>query len=173
MGNNYYKAKNYKQAVDSYTKAIDLDPTNALLFTNRAAAALMLSQFKEAIHDCDQAITLDQTCSKAYFRKATALKGLGKVDLALEALTTGLHHDPTNAAAKKDKTQLQQIKYKLTEAERFLNTNQYTSALMNIDHCIRELNNTNVHEINILRLKILVALKRNEEALNFSNTMVS
>jgi tetratricopeptide (TPR) repeat protein len=88
-GNDFYKNKNYQSAIASYTKAIELDEKNAALLTNRAAAALMLLQYKEALHDCDAALALEKDNSKAYFRKATALKGLGKLNEAIAALNKG------------------------------------------------------------------------------------
>lgn len=74
-GNDFYRDKNYQAAVGAYTKAIALDSENPSLFTNRSAALLMLLQYREAMQDCDQALALDPTNSKAYFRKATACKG--------------------------------------------------------------------------------------------------
>jgi tetratricopeptide (TPR) repeat protein len=89
-GNDFYKAKNYSAAIASYTKAIELDTTSAALLTNRAAASLMLLQYKEAIQDCDAALVIENDNSKAYFRKATALKGLGKLNEAIAALNKGI-----------------------------------------------------------------------------------
>ena len=95
-GNNEYKSKSYPQSIISYTKAIQLidDDTDNLsiktsLLNNRAAAYLMLLQYKEAIADCDYTIKIDETVSKAYFRKATALKGLGQLEQAIQALNKG------------------------------------------------------------------------------------
>ena len=73
-------------AIASYTTAITLDKTNPAYLTNRAAAHLMIQQYKEALADCDAALFIGGAGdkSKAYFRKATALKGLGKLDAAIE-----------------------------------------------------------------------------------------
>lgn len=90
-GNEFYKGKNYQSAINSYTKAIELDSTNAALLTNRAAAALMLLQYKEAIQDCDAALVLENGNSKAFFRKATALKGLGQLTEAIATLNKGMY----------------------------------------------------------------------------------
>ena len=62
---------------------------SAALLTNRAAAQLMLLNYKEAMDDCNAAILLDNTNSKAYFRKATALKGLGRLTDAIASLDKG------------------------------------------------------------------------------------
>lgn len=170
-GNDFYKAKNYSSAVEAYGKAISLDLAAPLLYTNRAAAYLMLQQYKEALADCDTALQLDITCAKAYFRKASALKGLGRLDEALTAVSTGLEHDSTNAGGKSDKTSLTNIKYKLVEMEHCFESNQFSSALVLMDQLSRELGAGN-RQLNIRRVECLVKLKRLEEAYNLSNSMV-
>ncbi len=70
-----------------------MDSENASLLTNRAAAYLMLSQYREALADCNAAIVIDAANSKSYFRKATALKGMGRLDEAIAAYDAGLERD--------------------------------------------------------------------------------
>ena len=116
-GNEFYHAKNYKSAIESYSKALeDLDAGNSAiavavvsstyisLLLNRAAALLMLLQYREALTDCDRAISMDGNGnSKALFRKATALKGLGRLDEAIAALDSGLILDPKSGTALAEK----------------------------------------------------------------------
>jgi len=170
-GNDFYKAKNYSSAVEAYGRAISLDLAAPLLYTNRAAAYLMLQQYKEALSDCDTALQLDITCAKAYFRKASALRGLGRLEEALAAVTSGLEHDPNNAVGKSDKTSLTNIKSKLVEMEHYFQSNQFSSALVLMDQLSRELGAGN-RQLNIRRVECLVKLKRLEEAYNLSNTMM-
>merc|ERR1719487_1746309 len=49
----------------------------------------MLVQYKEAMEDCNMAIAISNTNTKAIFRKVTALKGLGRLDEALETVALG------------------------------------------------------------------------------------
>ena len=37
-GNEFFKAKDYPQAIEWYTKAVDADPANRVYYSNRAAA---------------------------------------------------------------------------------------------------------------------------------------
>ena len=46
-GDSYYRGKNYSAAVTAYTQAIELEPSSATLYTNRAAAKLMLLKYNE------------------------------------------------------------------------------------------------------------------------------
>lgn len=170
-GNELYKAKNYRGAIDAYSKAIILDSENATLYTNRAASHLMLLQNKEASEDCTKAIALDNTNFKAYFRKATALKGLGKLDEAISTISIGLQYDEKNAAALQDKAVLLQAKETLKKIEANFAVKQYRQVLIQVDQLISVLG-TNIYKLNLIKIKALVELQRPEEAINLSNVMM-
>ena len=48
-GNDYYKEKNYRAAIDAYSQAISLEPDNTNFYTNRAAAHIMILNVREVI----------------------------------------------------------------------------------------------------------------------------
>jgi small glutamine-rich tetratricopeptide repeat-containing protein alpha len=60
--------KKYEEAIQSYTKAIELSPNNPIYYGNRAAAYSHLGQHVKAIEDCKRAIALDPKYAKAYSR---------------------------------------------------------------------------------------------------------
>lgn len=170
-GNEFYQVKKYNAAVDAYSRAIELDRSNALLYNNRAAAYLMLLQYKDALSDTDIAISLDNTLSRAYFRKATSLKGLGRLDAAIAAVDQGLTFDPTSKAALQDKTTLINAKNKIAEAQMLLKQNQNSAALIRLDSVIKDVG-SNLREVNLLKVECLIKLRRLEEGLNLTNLMV-
>lgn len=59
----------FELAVDLYTQAIALNPTNPDLFADRAQANIKLNNFTEAVADASRAIALDASLAKAYLRK--------------------------------------------------------------------------------------------------------
>lgn len=61
-------AKKHDAAIDSYSKAIALDPTNAVYFSNRAAAYSSKAVHASAVEDAKKAIELDPSFVKAYSR---------------------------------------------------------------------------------------------------------
>lgn len=77
LGNEAFSKSKFEDAVDLYTQAIQLDPDNHLLYTNRSAALIGLKKFERAIDDADFAMSLSPTFTKAYYRKAAAQEGLG------------------------------------------------------------------------------------------------
>ncbi|EEF51253.1 chaperone binding protein, putative [Ricinus communis] len=80
----------FKLAIDLYSKAIDLDPTNPEFFADRAQANIKLNNFTEAVADANKAIELDPLKAKAYLRKGTACIKLEEYHTAKTALEKGL-----------------------------------------------------------------------------------
>ncbi|EDO46640.1 predicted protein [Nematostella vectensis] len=64
-GNQYFKDKQFKQASVFYTKAINLKPFDAVLYSNRAQTYLNTTQFREALSDARRAICLNPTWEKS------------------------------------------------------------------------------------------------------------
>ena len=79
-GNDFLAAKKYADAVTSYTKAINLNNSNAIYYANRALAHIELKQYKEAVKDCEESIRLDAKYSKSYYRLGLAQLALNEKD---------------------------------------------------------------------------------------------
>ena len=67
-GNTQMSAKKHDSAIDSYSRAIALDPTNAVYFSNRAAAYSSKGDHPSAVEDAKKAIEADPSFVKAYSR---------------------------------------------------------------------------------------------------------
>lgn len=67
-GNAFLANKRAADAAKSYTKAIELDPENAVYYCNRAAAFTMQEDFSSAVEDCLAAISLNPKYAKAFSR---------------------------------------------------------------------------------------------------------
>jgi DnaJ family protein C protein 7 len=66
-GNTHYASKRYGEAIDLYTRAIELAPKNATYYGNRAAAYLVLSKHREALADSKMATSLDESYVKVNY----------------------------------------------------------------------------------------------------------
>ena len=95
-GNSLVKEKKYKETLDCYTKAIEIDPNDPILYSNRSSMHLNLSEFDEAINDAEKAISLKPDYAKAYLRKGKALEGQQRIQEALDTYKLGLEKDKTN-----------------------------------------------------------------------------
>lgn len=99
MGNDYLRAKDYEMALQSYTKAIDLNPQNSAAYFNRALVLLKLKKFKKAAEDCDKAIIIKNDYTKAYHRRAKAYIELKEYEKAVPDLEKVLEKEQENEEA--------------------------------------------------------------------------
>ena len=67
-GNAHMTSKQYDEAIDAYTKAIERDPSNPIYFSNRAAAHSSKTDHLSAVADAKQAIELDPKFVRGYSR---------------------------------------------------------------------------------------------------------
>lgn len=89
-GNRAMAAKQFPEAIAKYTEAIELDSTNVVYLSNRAAAHSSSAQHEKAVEDAEKAITLDPSFSKAYSRLGLARYALGDAKGAMDAYKKGL-----------------------------------------------------------------------------------
>lgn len=105
-GNAALAANNIPEAIKFYTEAINLDPSNAVLYSNRSAAYAKREQYDLALTDATKAVELKPDWSKAYSRKGAALAYLGNHDEAIATYEKGLEIDPNNAQLKEGLTEV-------------------------------------------------------------------
>ena len=77
-GNKKLLAKDFTGAIELYTQAIDMNPTKAVYWANRAQAEISSEQFGSAIADATMAIKLDPLYVKAYYRRAVSYVSITK-----------------------------------------------------------------------------------------------
>ncbi|XP_020596371.1 RNA polymerase II-associated protein 3 [Phalaenopsis equestris] len=95
LGNEYFKQKKFLEAIECYSRSIAFSPTS-VAFANRAMAYLKVKKFVEAENDCTDALSLDDRYVKAYSRRITARKELGKLEKALEDADFAVRLEPNN-----------------------------------------------------------------------------
>uniref|UniRef100_A0A7N6B7D7 Mitochondrial import receptor subunit TOM70 n=1 Tax=Anabas testudineus TaxID=64144 RepID=A0A7N6B7D7_ANATE len=91
-GNKYFKATKYENAIQCYTEAIALCPTEqksdlSTFYQNRAAAYEQQMKWTEVVQDCSKAVELNPRYIKALFRRAKALEKLDNKKECLEDVT--------------------------------------------------------------------------------------
>lgn len=97
-GNEAFKEQKWDEAIKNYNKAIQLDPNQAVFYSNRAACWSSKGNHDSALADAKRCIERDPKYIKGYTRKAKALFDLKNVDEAEAAYQEGLAVDPTNEA---------------------------------------------------------------------------
>lgn len=100
LGNEAFSKKDFKTAIEHFTKAIELAPTNHVLYSNRSAAYAGLGDYTSALKDADKVIEINPSWPRGHGRRATALHFLGHYGEAYKEYKTVLQMDPDNAQAK-------------------------------------------------------------------------
>ncbi|XP_003405783.1 RNA polymerase II-associated protein 3 [Loxodonta africana] len=113
-GNKYFKQGKYDEAIDCYTRGMDADPYNPVLPTNRASAYFRMRKFAVAESDCNLAIALNRSYTKAYARRGAARFALQKLEDAKKDYEKVLELEPSNFEATNE---LRKINQALTSKE--------------------------------------------------------
>ncbi|KEF58485.1 uncharacterized protein A1O9_06411 [Exophiala aquamarina CBS 119918] len=104
--NEMFKRGKYSDAVVAYTESLTIDPsnkvTNAKLLGNRALARIKIKEFDEARSDCDLALKLDPTYSKAKRTRAKATGESGDWEQAVKDLKAMAEENPSDAELNKE-----------------------------------------------------------------------
>ncbi len=97
-GNKAFMAKNFSEAIQYYTVAIEitLEKPNHVYYANRANAQLELQNYEECINDCNSAIQIEPSYTKSYYRKAKALYCQWRLDEAAEVIEKAHEMEPSN-----------------------------------------------------------------------------
>ncbi|XP_076808407.1 sperm-associated antigen 1-like [Clavelina lepadiformis] len=101
-GNEMVRSGKYNEAVERYTKCINICPEEVASYTNRALCFLKLKKDLSAVHDCTEAIKLDEGNVKAHFRRGQARRNLGMMTDAEKDFVKVIELDPKNRSAKND-----------------------------------------------------------------------
>ncbi len=86
VGEEFAKKMNFEDAIDQYTKAIELDPDYDKAYIQRAIAYTKLDDYEKAAEDFDRAIVFDEKDAGLYYYSGTAYHLQGKNNIALAKL---------------------------------------------------------------------------------------
>ena len=97
QGYAFQTAGNYKQAVEAYSRAIELDLKYVFAYSNRGVSYGILGDHRQAIKDYDKAIELDLQYAVAYSNRAVSYGNLGNYRQAIKDYDKAIELDPKNA----------------------------------------------------------------------------
>lgn len=99
-GNKLFAEKKFQEAIEKFSQAIELDPTNHVLYSNRSGAWASLRNYEKALEDASKTTEIKPDWAKGWGRKGTALHGTGDLVGASDAFDEALKLDANNAQAK-------------------------------------------------------------------------
>jgi len=105
-GNDLFKAGKTEAAIEKYSEALQIDPsnkgTNSKLLQNRAMCYSRMKKYKDAIADCEQALKLDPSYTKARKTKAKAMGEDGNWEEAVRELKDIAEANPSEPNIAKE-----------------------------------------------------------------------
>ncbi|CAO2653253.1 Nn.00g026640.m01.CDS01 [Neocucurbitaria sp. VM-36] len=105
-GNAAFKAGRYQEAIATYSQALEVDPanknTNSKILQNRALCHTRQKSWKLAIADCERALELDPSYTKARKTRAKALGESGNWEEAVRDLKAIQEENPSEAGIAKE-----------------------------------------------------------------------
>lgn len=144
MGNEYFKKGRFSAAIEAYTEAITLDPSEAVFFTNRALCYHKKKEWARVVADCTQAVQLSTKSVKGYYLLGVAETELGNFDAGDGMLQKALSLTATSDPYRKMVEQaMRLVKKRKWEKEKFgsdtkdKELKQYLTELMNERYEIR------------------------------------
>ncbi|KAH6760168.1 hypothetical protein C2S51_017117 [Perilla frutescens var. frutescens] len=93
-GNDLFKAGRYSEACIAYGEGLSHDPYNAVLLCNRAASRSKLGHFLKAVEDCNAALRVRPSYTKARLRRAHCYAKIGKWPACLQDCEALLTENP-------------------------------------------------------------------------------
>jgi DnaJ family protein C protein 7 len=169
-GNQLYKTKNYRDALQRYSEAIELCPECPAFYGNRSACHMMLSQFTQALADAKCSVQLDASFVKGYVRVSKCHVALGDAISAQQATDKALQIEPNNAAALQEKTSIQQLINYLADYNQAYQAKDYRKSLFCLDRALAI--SSASRQLKISRAECLAFLGRYGEAQEVANDML-
>ncbi|KAL1351043.1 hypothetical protein AAHE18_06G068500 [Arachis hypogaea] len=71
-GNDLFKSERFTEACSAYGDGLRLDPSNSVLYCNRAACWFKLGQWERSIEDSNHALKIQPNYTKALLRRAAS-----------------------------------------------------------------------------------------------------
>ncbi|OIV92448.1 hypothetical protein TanjilG_02211 [Lupinus angustifolius] len=83
-GNDLFKSERFTEACSAYGEGLKLDPSNSVLYCNRAACWFKLGQWERSVEDCNQALLIQPNYTKALLRRAASNSKLERWEEAVK-----------------------------------------------------------------------------------------
>ncbi|HWQ19089.1 MAG TPA: tetratricopeptide repeat protein [Methanotrichaceae archaeon] len=93
-GNALKDQDRYYEAIESYEKAIEIDPQFVKAWYGKGTALASLGDFKGSLISYDEALKIDPKNAEVWGHKADALQYMGRLDEAVNAYNEAIRIDP-------------------------------------------------------------------------------
>lgn len=91
-----FRKQDFDKSIHLYTQAIELDPDNHVLFSNRSAAYMKVDSKSKALKDAEKVVELAPKWIKGYSRLGVAQQSLKRFDAAMQSFKKGIEMEASN-----------------------------------------------------------------------------
>ena len=105
-----------KEAIAKFSKAINLDPTKAVVYAARGSAYFRMDQFDDAIDDYNTAIMINPGLAAAFQNRGSVYYRQGRFNSAITDYNKAIEIDPEQAASYIDRGNIYQRQGRIEEA---------------------------------------------------------
>jgi tetratricopeptide (TPR) repeat protein len=109
-GNSYFDSGNYKEAINSYQKALEIDPDNVDVRVDGGVAYFNLNYIDEAIREFKKGTEVNPKHPKAWYNLGIAYKKKNDISSFKSAWENFLKVSPDSPEAKSVKKELEGLK---------------------------------------------------------------
>eukprot|EP00274_Cyanoptyche_gloeocystis_P004964 CAMPEP_0196666342 /NCGR_PEP_ID=MMETSP1086-20130531/64443_1 /TAXON_ID=77921 /ORGANISM="Cyanoptyche gloeocystis , Strain SAG4.97" /LENGTH=491 /DNA_ID=CAMNT_0042003521 /DNA_START=40 /DNA_END=1515 /DNA_ORIENTATION=- len=163
QGNESYKNGRYQEAIKCYSSAIQINENSAPYYSNRAAAYLMMKNYKDATRDCMKSIALDPSFVKAYIRCGKSHLAVGELKQARKQFQQALSVDPSCAEAKEEIKNIDTLEKDSDRCTELLRREQYGLALHTVTNSLLK-QCPECADFKLMKARALIGLKQYDEA---------
>ncbi|KAJ7460673.1 hypothetical protein FB451DRAFT_1096425 [Mycena latifolia] len=139
QGNVAFKAKRFADAIELYTKAIEMNPAEPSFLTNRAAAYMGVKRFRAALDDLParRDAASRRAVPKTLLRLARCQFALGSTIPALSTLRAVIALEPKNAPALQLQSKISLLEGHLKNFETARAKKEWAHARLALDKCLQ------------------------------------
>ncbi|TNN85992.1 DnaJ subfamily C member 7 [Liparis tanakae] len=170
QGNAFYIKKDYAEAFNYYSKAIDMCPKNASYYGNRAATLMMLYRYREALEDSQQAVRLDNDFMKGHLREGKCHLSLGNAMASSRCFQRVLELEPDNSPAQQELKNAESILEYEKMAEIGFEKRDFRMVVFCMDRALESA--AACHRFKILKAECLTLLGRYPEAQSVASDIL-
>jgi len=99
LGNAYYNSGKYKEAIQSYEQAAQINPDYAEAYINLGCAYAGLDMHEKAIESFKQAVRINPESADAHYGLGVSYRALGMIEDAIESYELAIRNNPDSADA--------------------------------------------------------------------------
>lgn len=93
-GNAYEARERYKQSIEDYSSAIEIQPYHYRAYNNRGIVYGILGKLEKALSDFNKVIEIDNNYADGYSNRGAAYHRLGRLNLAIEDYEKAIRLNP-------------------------------------------------------------------------------